>query len=319
MLSAIETREIRTFLVLAEELHFRRAADRLGVTPSRVSQTIRLLEIRVGGPLFERTSRRTRLTALGEQLARDLRPAQEQVDRAVASAHDAATGIAGTLRLGMYMPINGGPHLVKIVKAFEAEHPDCKFELIDTGFERDQLDWLRNNDADLLAARLPLTTPDIIIGPILSNEQRILVLSTEHPLAQRDAVCLEDLADYAVSDIPTLPREMIDAFVPPRTPSGKALRRIPTSTPSHVLVRVALGELIHPTVGTFLEQYRHPGVTSVPISGLAASQTALVWLTGSQNPRIEAFVRTAEKVLAGVGTLSTPTHARDFARDLKPK
>jgi DNA-binding transcriptional LysR family regulator len=206
MLSAIETREIRTFLVLAEELHFRRAADRLGVTPSRVSQTIRLLETRIGGLLFERTNRRTRLTALGEQLARDLRPAQDQVDRALASAHDAATGIAGTLRLGMYMPINGGPHLVEIVRAFEAEHPNCKVALIDTGYDRDQVDWLRANDADLLAARLPVSAPDIIVGPILSSEQRILVLSTEHPLAKRDAVCVEDLADYAVSDIPT-PRE----------------------------------------------------------------------------------------------------------------
>lgn len=286
--------------MVAEELHFRRAADRLGVTPSRVSQTIRLLETRVGGPLFERTSRRTRLTTLGEQLARDLRPAQEQVDRAFASAHDAAIGIAGTLRLGMYMPINGGPHLLEVIKAFEAEHPHCKVALIDTGFERDQLDWLRANDADLLASRLPLTNSDISIGPILSTEERILAVSTEHPLAKRDAVCFEDLADYPVSDIPTLPREMIDAFIPPRTPSGKPLRRIPTCTPSHVLVRVALGELVHPTVRPFLEHYRQPGVTSVPISDMAPSQAALVWLTGSDNPKVAAFARTAEKVLASV-------------------
>jgi DNA-binding transcriptional LysR family regulator len=198
----------------------------------------------------------------------------------------------------MYMPISGGPHLVEIVKTFEAEHPHCKVELIDTGFQRDQLDWLHANDADLLAARLPLTDPDMTIGPILSSEARILAVSTEHPLAKRSAVCFEDLAEYPVSDIPTLPRETIDAFIPPRTPSGKPLRRIPTSTPAHVLVRVALGELVHPTVSTFLDQYHHPGVTSVPISDLAPSQTALIWLSGSQNPRITAFARTAEMVLA---------------------
>jgi hypothetical protein len=108
----------------------------------------------------------------------------------------------------------------------------------------------------------------------------------------------------AVSDIPTLPREMIDAFIPPRTPSGKPLRRIPTATPSHVLVRVALGELVHPTVSTFLEQYRHPGVTSVPISDLPPSQSALVWLTDSQTPKITAFARTAETVLASASVRS---------------
>jgi DNA-binding transcriptional LysR family regulator len=65
--SGVELREIRTFLVLAEELHFGRTAERLRVTPSRVSQTIRTLERRVGGRLFDRTSRSVRLTPVGEQ------------------------------------------------------------------------------------------------------------------------------------------------------------------------------------------------------------------------------------------------------------
>jgi DNA-binding transcriptional LysR family regulator len=298
MLSDVEIREIRTFLVVADELHFRRAADRLGVTPSRVSQTIRLLETRIGGRLLDRSSRRARLTSLGEQLARDLRPAQRQVDRALAAAHDAATGIAGTLRLGMYLPTNGGPHLVEIVRAFEAEHPNCKVTLIDTGFERDQLDWLRTDDAELLAARLPLTEPDIAVGPILSTEERVVAVSTDHPFAKRDAVSFEELAEYPVSDLPTLPREMMDVFIPPRTPSGRLLRRVPAPAPAHLLVRVALGELIHPTVPTFLEHYSQPGVVSVPITGLRPSQTALIWLGSSQNPKIAAFARTAEMVLA---------------------
>lgn len=60
MLAGIELRDIRTFLTLAEELHFGRAGERLGVSPSRVSQTIRTLETRIGGRLFERSSRRVR-------------------------------------------------------------------------------------------------------------------------------------------------------------------------------------------------------------------------------------------------------------------
>jgi DNA-binding transcriptional LysR family regulator len=65
MRPALELREIRAFLTLAEELHFGRTAERLELTPSRVSQTIRTLETRVGGRLFERTSRRVRLTTTG--------------------------------------------------------------------------------------------------------------------------------------------------------------------------------------------------------------------------------------------------------------
>ena len=67
MFESLELRDIRVFLAVAEELHFGRAAERVGLTSSRVSQTVRLLETRVGGRLFERTSRRVKLTPLGEQ------------------------------------------------------------------------------------------------------------------------------------------------------------------------------------------------------------------------------------------------------------
>ncbi|MGH2805599.1 MAG: LysR family transcriptional regulator, partial [Thermoleophilaceae bacterium] len=75
MWESVELRDIRAFLVLADELHFGRTAERLGLTQSRVSQTIRTLEARLGGPLFERTSRRVRLTALGERLRDAAEPA----------------------------------------------------------------------------------------------------------------------------------------------------------------------------------------------------------------------------------------------------
>src|SRR5215216_7183364 len=105
------------------------------VTPSRVSQTIRVLETRVGGKLFDRTSRRVRLTPLGERLRDDVAPAYEQLHRAYADAHEIATGVAGTLRLGMYTPVLGGPHLLDIVKIFQTRHPDCRVQLIEDGFD----------------------------------------------------------------------------------------------------------------------------------------------------------------------------------------
>jgi hypothetical protein len=65
-MGAPEIREVEIFLVMAEELHFRRAADRLYLSPSRVSQAVRALEDRVGARLFDRTNRWVRLTPLGE-------------------------------------------------------------------------------------------------------------------------------------------------------------------------------------------------------------------------------------------------------------
>jgi hypothetical protein len=71
--------ELRTFLTLADELHFARAAERLRLTPSRASQLIRKLESRIGAPLFDRTSRRVQLTPLGHELRGQLQSGYEQL------------------------------------------------------------------------------------------------------------------------------------------------------------------------------------------------------------------------------------------------
>src|SRR5215211_9311710 len=79
MWETVELRDLRVFLTLADELHFRRTAERLDLTPSRVSQTIRELEQKLGAQLVHRTSRRVRLTAFGERLRSEARPAYEEL------------------------------------------------------------------------------------------------------------------------------------------------------------------------------------------------------------------------------------------------
>lgn len=88
----METRLLRAFLTLTEELHFGRAAARSGVSQPRLSNDIRKLEQRVGAPLFARTSRRTSLTAAGEAFARSARRALDELDRGIEAARWNATG-----------------------------------------------------------------------------------------------------------------------------------------------------------------------------------------------------------------------------------
>ena len=143
MFETLELREVRVFLVLAEELHYGRTAERLGLTTSRVSQIIRTLEARVGGRLFDRTSRHVKLTPLGLQLRKDIMPGYERFEHAFNDAREAAVGVAGTLRIGMYSPFVGGPHSATIIDSFTARHPSCNLEFIDTGLQSDCLDVLR--------------------------------------------------------------------------------------------------------------------------------------------------------------------------------
>lgn len=312
MWDGVELREIRVFLTLAEELHFGRTAERLGITHSRVSQTIRTLEARVGARLFDRTSRRVRLTPMGEQLQRRVAPAYEQLHNAYEEVHELATGVAGTLRLGMYASIAGGPHLIEIITTFETRYPDCKVQVTETGVGPDQFDRLRRDELDLLAMRMPLHNPQLTIGPTLSSEPRVLAVASGHPLAAHPSVSVEDLAGYTTTDITGAPREIMDSFSPPRTPSGRPIRRANLNTIPEAVVRVATGELIHPTVPSFLVTYPHPGLVTIPIRDLPPATTALVWARTNRSSKVEAFARTAADVLqAHVDDLTTdggPNH-----------
>lgn len=298
MWSDVELREIRVFLVLSEELHFGRTAGRLEITPSHVSQTIRTLEGRLGGRLFDRTSRRVRLTPLGEQLRAGAEPAYQQVLRALEETHQAAVGVTGTLRVGMYTESLGGPHLLEIVRAFEDRHAGADVVLVVTGLARNYLDVLRDHEIDVLATRLPLSDPDVAVGPVLSREPRVLLVARSDRLAGREAVTLEDFADYAVSDNPVFPREMMDALIPPVAPSGRVYRRVTNRNLEEMLIAIAAGKQVHPTVPSFLEHHAHPGVVGIPISGLPPSATALAWLKASYSPKIQAFARAAGDVLS---------------------
>lgn len=94
----MELADLETFLVLTEELHFGRTAARVYVTPARVSQRIRVLEKQIGASLFERSSRRVRLTPLGADLRDRLYPLYNDLRAAVQQAQTAAEILSGALR-----------------------------------------------------------------------------------------------------------------------------------------------------------------------------------------------------------------------------
>jgi DNA-binding transcriptional LysR family regulator len=294
----IELREIRTFLTLARELHFGKTAQLLGITPSYASQTIRALEARLGGRLFERTSRRVALTPLGEQLLVKLEPAYQRMQEALDETHQATVGVAGTLRIAMYTESLAGRHLLSIIRAFESRYPAANVTVMVTGLERSYLDILRHGQADMLAVRLPLSDPDITVGPVISRDRRVLLVARRDPLARRQSVTLEDFADHAVSDAPAFPREMMDALIPPVTPSGRRYRRIVNRNIEEMLLSIAAGRQVHLTVPYFLEHHAHPDIASVPVDGLPPSQTALAWLAASRSPAVRAFARAAADVLS---------------------
>ncbi len=151
----LERHEVEAFLVLAEELHFGRTADRLHVSTARISQIIARLERRVGVPLFNRTSRRVELTAVGRRLHEEVRPAWEQITAAFERAVETGRGLTGTLRVA-FVGAAGGQLLAGAAELLRRRRPDCDVLLREAQMA-DLMPWLRDGRVDSRSAPSPST------------------------------------------------------------------------------------------------------------------------------------------------------------------
>ncbi|HEX6652308.1 MAG TPA: LysR substrate-binding domain-containing protein [Thermoleophilaceae bacterium] len=289
--------QAEAFLILADELHFGRTAERLFLSQPRVSRMIASLEVEVGGLLFERTSRRVRITPLGEQLRDRLRTAIDLLEAGLAETRAAARGTTGTLRIG-FTPTTRLEALTRTIVAFEASHPDC--EIVEREVPlMDPYTALRGNEIDILCNWLALDEPDLKGGPVIHEEERIVAVSTTHPFASRDAVSAEELGGEAVCHPKGLPQALWEAIVPSTTPRNVPIRRtVEVATPNEIFALVARGRIVHPTVRSVASLYPRPGVAFVPIHDMAPLPLGLIWVAAHENARIRAFAQLGEALAA---------------------
>jgi DNA-binding transcriptional LysR family regulator len=284
----VELRELRVFLALADELHFGRTAERLGISQPAVSESVRALESRLGVKVFDRTSRRVRLTPAGEGLERGLVPALAAIDRALAGASELSRTVQGLLRVGFVLTTEG-PALSRLIAAFQARYPACEVRLQEVE-TFDAYRALRRGDIDVLCNWLAVDQPDLAAGAAFAHYRRALAVAPTHRLAGRPSVLVEDLADEETALLPrSVPPAVYDLLVPPRTPSGRAIRRTrPVATINEILSLVALGRIVHLT-SSAVPIFNRDDITLVPVSDLPPLPLGLVWCASRDNPRIRAL------------------------------
>ncbi|WP_181772541.1 LysR family transcriptional regulator [Amycolatopsis pittospori] len=276
-MSGLEIRELEAFLVLAEELHFGRAGERLYVSQSRVSQLLRSLEGRIGATLVERTSRRVELTPLGEKFLAELRPAYEALRAAVDHTRDTARGIGGVLRIGFQGIIDD--HLANAIGGFEKHHPDCAVELTEIPLA-DPFGSLRRREIDAAVVLLPVEEPDLVLGPVFSRQPQMLAISPRHRFARRESVTVEELAECPLIGIHgPAPDYWRHTQAPEITPGGRRIPRGPTvATLQEGMGLAAAGQggmvLCRSTAE---HQGRRDSVVFVPLTGLPESVLGVVW------------------------------------------
>lgn len=276
----LETRELAYFVAVAEELHFGRAAARIGIEQPPLSRTISKLERRVGTMLLRRTSRSVTLTPAGEALLHEAHHVLEATDAALRRSQRA--GAAGR-RLPVAMKPGGDAGLLpEILRVYEADPAAVPVEPLVCGIG-EQAIWLRDGRAD--AAFLHLPYDDDVRGldvEPLCEERQVAVLPRAHLLAGRAAVSLEDLRGES------LPRW-------PGTAPGEGAAGPEVRDSAQLMQLIALGEVVAVLPESVVPHLRRD-LTAVLVGDAPPTTVAVAWPERSTSRAVAAFVGAAGAV-----------------------
>ena len=192
-MATMELRHLRAFIAVAEELHFGRAAARLQMAQSPLSQAIRRVEAELGVELLERTTRRVRLLPAGEAFLLRAREAVAAADAAAADARAVAAGELGRLAVGFTGSMTYAL-LPVVAQALRARLPRLTLDLHGELLTPDQVDRLTSGRLDLGFLRPPVEHPALVLEP-LGAEPLVAALPERHPLARLRAVPVARLRD----------------------------------------------------------------------------------------------------------------------------
>jgi len=204
----MELRHVRYFDAVAETLNFTRAAERLHVTQSTLSHQIRQLEEELGVELFDRSSKKVRMTEAGEILRSHLTPALGQIDRAVQALRSNAETLTGSIRLGTTPSFN--TRMVPLcVSTFLHHYPGIQVTVEELSADMIAR-RLASGHLDLAVSYRPEGT-DLWFEPLYNEELRLVVASS-HPLATRRRVRMVELHHVRMVLLPSqfLTRKLLD-------------------------------------------------------------------------------------------------------------
>ncbi|WAI81399.1 MULTISPECIES: LysR family transcriptional regulator [Achromobacter] len=190
----MELRHLRYFTAVAEELHFTRAAARLGIGQPPLSQQIQQLEREIGTPLFLRLPRGVDLTEAGARFLEDARAILASADRAIDTARRLGRGERGAITVGFTASAVFHPYLPRAIRAYRDRYPDVRVTLTESN-TISLLRGLRLGEVDVAFVRPPyLLDPEFESERVL-DEPMLVALPPDHPLSRRRSVPIAALAD----------------------------------------------------------------------------------------------------------------------------
>lgn len=187
----IDLRHLRCFMAVAEEMHFRRAAEKLGIAQPALSRTVQNLENDLGVTLFDRSNRIIQMTKAGETFLRGSRAVLNSLEQTVDDARRVHLGKIGSLRIG-YTDFAIGGGLPDHLRIFQDDQPDIDLRLRHA-VTTDQLVMLESGDIDFGFVTGAIDR-DGYGQCVVQSECFVCVVYEGHPLAKRNTIRLEELA-----------------------------------------------------------------------------------------------------------------------------
>ena len=284
----MELRHLRYFVAVAEELSFRKAAERLRLAQPPLSAQIKSLESELGVRLFERTTRSVKLTQAGRVLLTEARIVLTAATRAEDRARKAEEGLIGTLRIGIIAP-SANAWLARILRDFQQRFPGVQLSVFDL-VSTEQLRRLHQDQLDVGLLRPPVGFAELDYQ-FVEESQQVIAMPAGHPLARKRQLEWRDFHDVSMVLMhPSVQHGYYDAFFAVCAKAGAVPR--PTQYANDIQTKmwlISAGFGIAPTTATLAEVTRPGLVFREAPPGLPPVRTVLAWRRADESPLVRAF------------------------------
>jgi len=300
----VHLRDLRAFVVVAKELHFSRAAQRLFVSQPALSKQIRGLEERLGAVLFDRGGNRRQVSLT--EAGRTLLPFAEQVvalwSQGLRAVDEMVRNQAQQLVVNLTLSLGRGL-LPMVRQMFGERRPTWRLELRQVTFDvglRDVTDGV----ADVALSWLPVAERGLR-WQVLLTEPRVVALPVNHRLAAQDEVAFDDLLDEPFLALPETAGSKRSYWLAEEARGGRPVRiGAVVHGPEDTLEALAQGIGIAFISSGNAALYQRPTFVCRPVPGLSPSQLAVVWRDSDQRPVVHDFVTACIDAAARLPTFS---------------
>lgn len=286
----MELRHLRYFVAVAEELHFGKAAQRVGIAQPPFSQQIRALEREIGTSLLTRTKRSVQLTAAGTAFLTEARRTLAHAAQAIRAAQRASRGEIGRLAIGFVDSAVYGV-FPRVLRHMRAKYPDLALVLLDMNSD-EQLHALRANQLDVGLIRPPFADMTGLRLETITTEPLMVALPQDHRLARQSHIALAELANEPFIFVPRrFGSGYYDHLMAVCARGGFSPHVVQEAKAAQTMVSLVAGGLGVSLVPNSLINLQRRGVAYRPLQPPApTTDLAVIWRREDTTAALEAFL-----------------------------